>query len=452
MLAILAIAGAICWEPQVRTRGAGYAVYLPVVAFGSLQTSLPLERLSRVRAGTLDSHLVIAPDVLSDLANLGINIAPGTLQVPRDKLTDWLWKHPDAFTLLPLDALTPRLRVLHVDDVHPLDMDLATYPFAVASSTPNYQPDRLTRIIMTGTTAIVNKTADAIRTQGIAWAGDGLRPYFSHADFVHMSNEVSFAPQCQAAGVYGIGDYGEKALGRFCTPLSMFDLLPYLGVNIVEQTGNHNLDYNRTAYLKTLELYHQHNIVTIGGGATLHDARQPDRIDHHGNRIALLACNWAGPGFALAADDRPGAAFCDRDWLKATLPVLARQYDVLIVSVQYQEFDLFRPPGTQMVDFRDLSDWGASVVIGTQAHTPQTFEFHPAQWGGDTFIHYGVGNLYFDQTGFQQDFILDQLFIYQNKLITVDLFPGRIANWGRPQLLEEPDRTFFLRVILSQSF
>jgi len=39
-----------------------------------------------------------------------------------------------------------------------------------------------------------------------------------------------------------------------------------------------------------------------------------------------------------------------------------------------------------------LADAGASVVSGSQGHSVQGFGLR-----GNSFIHYGVGNLYFDQ-------------------------------------------------------
>ncbi len=45
-----------------------------------------------------------------------------------------------------------------------------------------------------------------------------------------------------------------------------------------------------------------------------------------------------------------------------------------------------------MADFRTLADAGAVVVQGDQAHQARTLEFY-----NDTFIHYGLGNFFFDQ-------------------------------------------------------
>jgi poly-gamma-glutamate capsule biosynthesis protein CapA/YwtB (metallophosphatase superfamily) len=199
-----------------------------------------------------------------------------------------------------------------------------------------------------------------------------------------------------------------------------------------------------------LNLYRAAGIATTAGGQTLDQARQPLLITQHGNRITLLSCNWSGPGYALAKTDRPGAAFCDREWLRATIPQLAQNADVLIVSVQYVEMPAFQPFGQQRIDFRELAALGANVVIGTQAHTPQMFEYYPATHG-EAFIHYGLGNLYFDQAGFQRQFFMDQFFVYAGRLLTVDLFTGTIEGFGHPRPMIEDERHYFLRMMFEQS-
>ena len=110
-------------------------------------------------------------------------------------------------------------------------------------------------------------------------------------------------------------------------------VLTDVGVDIVELTGNHNMDYNTQSYLDTLQWYRDHNIQTIGGGVNQEAARQPLILKHNGSTIIMLACNAVGPYYALADENAPGAAACDRDWLRATLPTLADQSDLLILLI-----------------------------------------------------------------------------------------------------------------------
>jgi poly-gamma-glutamate synthesis protein (capsule biosynthesis protein) len=414
-----------------------YTLFLPVVAFPSLRTTIGIERLRAVASGQPDANLVLDEAIHAALQALGVTLSPETTVVASDGLFNVLWRDRSAYTLLPFDMLTPRYRVLHLDNVHPLDTDLSSYPFAFSTEQPNYYPNRLTRLLFSGVTALARGTLDALDAHGTAWAGEAIEPYTSQADFFHTSNEVSFTQTCPESS--------EPLLGAFCAKESHFGLLTSLGLDIVELSGNHNNDYGFDAYRHTLDLFRDSAIQTVGGGANITEAQQPLILDHHGNTIALVSCNWIGPYYALATEENPGAASCDWNWLRAALPQLAIDNNLLVVTVQYQEFEEYTPTDQQRLDFRGLAELGADVVIGTQAHKPQTFEFYSAGRDSEVFIHYGLGNLFFDQPFWGNvRFFMDQLFIYEGRLLTVDLFTGIIEDAARPRPMDAYEQENFL--------
>ncbi|HEX2621131.1 MAG TPA: CapA family protein, partial [Phototrophicaceae bacterium] len=241
------------------------------------------------------------------------------------------------------------------------------------------------------------------------------------------------------------------APGGFCSKPEYFNVLNQLGVDIVELSGNHNNDYGYDAYRTTLKWYQDNNIRTIAGGETDANARQPLLLEHNGSKVAWLSCNWIGPYYAWVNEDpnklggvRPGAADCNRDWLAATIPQLKAENDVVIVTVQYQESDSYLPLPQQRIDFAWLAGLGADVVIGTQAHWPQTYDYAPEP-DGEAFIHYGIGNFIFDQPWWANTrFFLDELYIYDGKLQFVEIYPGIIEDLGRPRLMTPEERDEFL--------
>lgn len=426
----------------------GMALFLPVVGFPSLQTTLARDRLDAVAAGKPDKFLVLDETTAAALRGVGVPLAEGVRVVSDNALYNTLWRERESYTLMAFDRLTPRYRVLTIDDVPVLDGDLALYPFAFASTVPNFYPDKLTRLLLSGVTALTRKTRDALDAHGIEWAGEAILPYVSHADFFHTSNEVSMYPNCPDLSVPVLG--GPTS---FCSKPEHFELLKYLGVDIVELSGNHNNDYGFDAYRATLKYYHDNHIQTLGGGATLGEARQPVLLNHHGNRIAMVACNWVGPYYALADDSKgqPGAAYCDWKWLSAALPALAASNNLVVVTVQYQELEQYTPSAKQQDDFRALAKLGADVVIGTSAHKPQTFEFYDAGRDQEAFIHYGMGNLFFDQPFWgNMRFFMDELYIYDGRLLTVDLFPGIIDDGAHPRLMTPDERLNFLQFMFVQ--
>jgi poly-gamma-glutamate capsule biosynthesis protein CapA/YwtB (metallophosphatase superfamily) len=99
-----------------------------------------------------------------------------------------------------------------------------------------------------------------------------------------------------------------------------------------------------------------------------------------------------------------------------------------------------------------MADLGADVVIGTQAHWPQTIEFYTASDGRDVFIHYGLGNLFFDQTGgAYPQFLMDELLIQDGRLLGITLHPGIIEGLARPRWMTPDEAEIFLREIFRES-
>jgi enterochelin esterase-like enzyme len=423
---------------------------LPAVAFPSLQANISSSALASVAAGEYDANLVLSESAATALTTYNLPLSAQQRIVADGDLYDVLWRERDVYTLLPFEQLTVQYRVLLVDELHPLDHDLATYPFAFTSESSNYDPSQLTRLLLSGVTALTRDVIPALDANGVAWAANGIHPYVQRADFFHTSNEVSFAPRCPSSD--------EPVLGAFCSRDPHFALFPYLGVDIVELTGNHNNDYGYGAYRRTLRMFEEVGIATIGGGETLEAARTPYIIDHNGNTIAMLACNWNGPYYALVEENpdaaggvRPGAAYCEWDWLREAVPALAAQYDVVVVTVQYAEYEQYTPIDRQINDYRQLADLGADIVVGTQAHKPQTFEFYNADTGETVMLHYGMGNLFFDQPFWgNMRFFMDQLFIYQGRLLTVDLFTGIIEDNARPRPMTPEERENFLHFMFIQ--
>src|SRR5512141_2186490 len=95
-----------------------------------------------------------------------------------------------------------------------------------------------------------------------------------------------------------------------------------------------------------------------------------------------------------------------------------------------------------------MADAGATIVSGSQAHFPQTMEFY-----NDAFIHYGLGNLFFDQmdvpvTGTREEFIDHHVF-YDGKYLGVEMFTALLEDYARPRPMTSAERDDFLTRIFS---
>ncbi len=98
--------------------------------------------------------------------------------------------------------------------------------------------------------------------------------------------------------------------------------------------------------------------------------------------------------------------------------------------------------------FRKLAAAGAVIVSGSQAHVPQTMTFV-----GESFVHYGLGNLFFDQmkpVEARQGFVDFHVF-YAGRYLGVDLVTTLLEESARPRLMTASERESFLTEIFSLS-
>jgi poly-gamma-glutamate synthesis protein (capsule biosynthesis protein) len=366
----------------------------------------------------------------------------------------------DAWTLMPFEALHPHLKVLEVDGQSPLRRDLKPdyplqIPLSIVSETradavaylpkgiSNRDEKQMTIVALTGVTALTRGTSGLIEREGVAYPAQDVAELLSSADFTHISNEVSFSADCPRP-------HPRKTMS-FCSHESYIEILEIVGADVIELTGNHNNDYGTDGYLHSLDLYEERGWKWFGGGRDLEASKKPAEIEHGPNRLAFLGCNAVG-GSAIAKEDRPGARPCrSRKHFESLLQDVERVRSegwLPIVTVQYWETYQYYPTDSQRADFEELADAGAIVVSGSQAHQAQGFGLR-----GDSFIHYGPGNLFFDQMqslGTRQEFV-DMLVFYDGALLSVELHTLLLEEYGRPRPTNSKEAETLLRSVFEYS-
>ena len=87
-------------------------------------------------------------------------------------------------------------------------------------------------------------------------------------------------------------------------------------------------------------------------------------------------------------------------------------------------------------------------MSGSQGHHAQGFDLH-----NGAFIHFGLGNLFFDQMdmlGTRQSFI-DSYTIYDGRIVSVELFTYLIENYCCPREMSEGERAELLNAVFQAS-
>ncbi|NTU75961.1 MAG: CapA family protein, partial [Anaerolineaceae bacterium] len=352
-----------------------------------------------------NTRILASPSTLAGFGQLwGNPDAQTVISTDAADMLETAWNTPNTWAIIPFDELQPRWKVLHVNGTSPLDkpLDTQNYPLIITfgvsctdskncAGIPQFLPqsnrleDRMAIVILTGTTALVRHTALRMEEKGITYPGEQIKQLLRSADLLHVSNEISFSPDCPP---------GKPLRGgmTFCSSPTYIQLFEDIGVDLVELTGNHLRDYGGDPLLYTFDLYDRYQLPYYGGGRNIEEANRAQKFDINGNHLAFLGCNVAGPENIYAAKDRPGAAPCDFPLLEKEIGQLVKDGYLVVFTFQHFEAEDLHPRMGQRDDFKRIAEAGALIVSGSQSHFAQGMTFT-----NQSFIHYGLGNLFFDQ-------------------------------------------------------
>ncbi len=386
-----------------------------------------------------------------------------------DQLLNAASQNNTSWALLPFEQINPLWKVLKIDEQSPFykTFDPAKYALTIpvslefTSATPqsesdtfiaslppaNRDPDKLAEVDLTGVTALVRGTGNMMEHYGLEYpASDDVHSLLTSADIAHVSNEIPFAERCPKPA-YDTNDL------VFCSCPEYIKLLEYIGTDVVELTGDHFADWGPEAMLYTLDMYKQRGWKYYGGGANIEEAKSPVKFEVNGNKIAFLGCNGKEPGYATASETNPGAYHCDLEEMSDTIQNLKQEGYMTIFTFQHQEYYEYAAKPAVQLDFQTVSDAGAVVVSGSQAHQPQAIELR-----NGNFIHYGLGNLFFDQINYygldtnapNQAFI-DRHFFYDGKYMGVELVSIQFIDLARSRFTTPEERKILLETIFAVS-
>ncbi|MFT3890214.1 MAG: CapA family protein [Anaerolineales bacterium] len=432
-------------------------VYALVTPFSSTLQGISGDELLSRWQGTTSSIPLLMDQNTHDMLTAFWGPTNGTnVQViAPEALLDYAWTHQPTLAVVPFNDLSPRWKVLPVDGSSPIhkEFDAATYRLTIPISLngdqqrvdlirsnftiplSNRDPSKMTVVALTGVTALVRATAFTMEKRGNTYPAQDIRNWLINADITHISNEVPFAADCPYPNP-------RQEEIRFCSADKYIELLEDVGTDVVELTGDHFSDWGTAAMFHTLEMYRERNWKYYGGGENLADGRKALLLEDHGNKIAFIGCNEKGGSFAQASDTQPGAAECDMDWMAGEITRLKSEGYLVIATFQHHEYYTYLAQPDQQEGFRQMANAGADIVSGSQAHQPQGMEFV-----NNSFIHYGLGNLFFDQYSYCEackQGLIDLHVFYDGKYISTELLPIEFTDYAhsRPMTTAEADTLF----------
>jgi poly-gamma-glutamate synthesis protein (capsule biosynthesis protein) len=469
----------IAYAPNIDVPTIGQWVYALVAPFPTIVDDVPFSAVQAAWQGQpvecdaceFTGPLRMSESTLSALKTVLGEPAAGAVEViPSDQITPKLWETQPAWGIVPFDELNPRLKVLSIDGRTPFlrNLDLNAYPLtvkvgiagpiekaeelrtALGQPLTNRDESKMTLVAMTGVTAMARDFAASMDVNGVLYPAKEIKDWFDTSDIVHISNENSFWPDCPQQPTAN--------RGAFCSDPSYWELLKHIGVDVIELDGNHLNDYGVEPISYTLDLYEREGVPYYGGGRTITEATRYITLTHNGNVLAFAGCNPVGPSIGWVdglGDGRPGSAPCAAPYpeLQEEIKQAKAAGAVVFSTLQYNEQPLgdysYETASWQAKDFARLIEAGADVVSGSQGHSVQGFGLK-----GNGFMHYGVGNLFFDQMqgrNLRQNFI-DRYLVYDNKLLGVELLTTMRDEAALPRKMTSEERRALLQLLFDLSY
>ena len=386
---------------------------------------------------------------------------------PANVLLDKAWDGESRWAILPFDVLSPRWKVIAIDGQSPLSKHFTpadyalTVPISVWSEGSNQLSDqanavvkslprtnrdasKLATVVVTGVTALARATAFDMEISGVTKPAEEVGVVLRDADLLHISNEAPFSADCPYPDPYQGGEL------RFCSADKYLELLQVIGTDVVDLTGDHLLDYGQEALLHTLAVYRQEGWQYFGAGMNLREAEKATTFEINGNRIAFIGCNAKPLSYLAATDGSAGVLHCEMNKLTSAINQLSSEGFNPIVTFQHDEVYNWFPTPRMVEDFNAAAEAGAVIVSGSQGHQPQAMAFV----GDDRFIHFGLGNLFFDQLGMSTDTdkaFIDRHVFYDNRYINTEILTVKFTDYSTPRWMNESERIAMLNRLFANS-
>ena len=442
-------------------------VYTLAAPFNTVEDSISSADLQNIWQGNISTNtslqnILVSRSTLNVFETIWGPASQNVTVLNEQQLSQRAWRKENYWAIMPFQYLEPQWKVIEIDGQSPIhkSFDAANYSLAIPVSVKhnpeiqpailkllslppaNYDPDLLVTVNLTGVTALVRATAGMMEFRGITYPATDIRDILSEADITHINNEVPFTPSCP------LPQEVQTSL-VFCSRPVYIELLEDVGTDVVELAGDHFQDWGADAVLYTLDMYNERGWQYYGGGRNTEDAQQPALFNINGTKIAFIGCNAKPKGYSGASETSPGAIHCDMDWMDAKVKELNKQGYLTIVTFQHLEYYSYKIHPILQEDFRKMADAGAIIVSGSQAHQPQAIELYK-----ETFLHYGLGNLFFDQYNegkeTRQAFI-DRHVFYNGKYIATELLTIEFTDYAHSQPMSLESRQSLLETVFDVS-
>ncbi len=189
--------------------------------------------------------------------------------------------------------------------------------------------------------------------------------------------------------------YGPKTYPTFSTPTEVGDCMIDFGFNVFSMSNNHVLDMGIDGLMNSLDYWDSKGVVHYGAYRDKEDSENIKTAEFNGIKFAFLGYMEHTNGIEVPPQNEGVVVYIhDEDTLKRQIQEADKMADVVVVSChmgteienELNDMQINLPP--------KLVEWGADLIIGTQAHALSTCEYLDKPDGGQAFVFYGLGNFF----------------------------------------------------------
>lgn len=216
---------------------------------------------------------------------------------------------------------------------------------------------------------------------------EAIKPYTEPASYSLISFE--------SASTNKRNDYTGYPL--FNCPPEIFDAFKKVGLDMVNNSNNHQLDRKLSGMYETRDNIQKAGLEVAG----IYDGEEPRYLikDLNGIKVAIMAytysCNMNE--LALTEEQRYNhLSLIDEERMKKEITEMEEKADVTVIAMHWGVEYTQKPNDSQKRLARDMISWGADVILGSHPHVVQPSEIISHE-GEDKYVIYSMGNFVSNQ-------------------------------------------------------
>ncbi len=370
--------------------------------------------------------------------SLAVPLSSSWVQISLSEAEQILTEGSPYVAVMDWSEITPNMRSLLVDGLHPSDPDYPLRDEWSLHSSPGFESavqelapwlnqelelDAVIHLAAVGDVMLDRALGEAVLAGDVGYPFAQIEGGLSSADITIGNLESA------------LGDLGtpEKKGYTFRAPKETVETLSLAGFDLLSLANNHAMDYGAEGLIQAIQLLEARGINTVGAGANDAAAHSPVLFEMNGIKLAFLAYVDVPVEFRgfdtrtwIAGENHPGVAWAEPNRIHADVTAALSQADLVVVILHSGYENVIQPSPPQVAAAHAAVEAGAKLVIGHHTHVLQPIEVF-----SDGVIAYGLGNFAFEDAGPPETGLLN-IWIDARGVRDLELVPLLLDTDGRP--------------------